>query len=258
MALVQEPCPAPVMALLGFDDPREGIRQAQLPRGGQAVSLLSPPAYARGELSPYFGRVFIDTTPFRRHGAKARLRWGSDPTTSWIWEPMADGRLAKGGAHCLICSFTPKEARINLPGDFTPSICERFKVSPDPMGSSFFPVNPSKGLKSSSRWPRPSRTALAWNDRGHQWFQKYWHSHRSSTASGRLPVERLRCAQTPSRHHPVARLEDPAHQLGIVHQPFIELHSAELVAFPRPRFTHQLDGPTVQALQPEVSVHWPS
>lgn len=122
MALVQEPCPAPVLALLGFDDPREGIRQANLPRGGQAVSLLSPPPYARGELSAYFGRVFIDTTPFRRHGAQARLRWGSDPTTSWIWEPMADGRLAKrGGAHCLIRSFTPKEARINLPGVISPT-----------------------------------------------------------------------------------------------------------------------------------------
>ena len=122
MELIHEPCPAPVLALLGFDDPREGIRQAKLPRGGQAVSLLAPPAYARGELSPYFGRIFVDTTPFRRHGAEARLRWGSDPTTSWIWEPMADGRLAKrGGAHCLIRSFTPKEARFNLPGVISPT-----------------------------------------------------------------------------------------------------------------------------------------
>ena len=122
MALIQEPCPAPVLALLGFDDPREGIQQAKLPRGGQAVSLLAPPSYARGAISPYFGRIFVDTTPFRPHGAGARLRWGSDPTTSWIWEPMADGRLAKrGGAHCLIRSFTPREARINLPGVIAPT-----------------------------------------------------------------------------------------------------------------------------------------
>ena len=122
MLLVQEPCRAPVLAILGFDDPREGIRQACLLRGGHAVSLMSPPSYARGELAPYFGRIFVDTTPLRKPHTGEQLRWGSDPTTSWIWEPMPDGRLARrGGAHCLIRSLTPREARVNLPGVIPPS-----------------------------------------------------------------------------------------------------------------------------------------
>jgi hypothetical protein len=117
MALVSEPSRGPLLALIGFDSPSDGIRMATRLRGGHSVSILGTPPADIYELRAHFGRVFLQTTPMVEARYGARLRWGADARSSWIWEPMPDGRLARrAGAHCLVQSVTPREARSNLPG----------------------------------------------------------------------------------------------------------------------------------------------
>jgi hypothetical protein len=122
MALVQEPCRAPVLALVGFDHEADGVHMACQVPGGHSVSIFGASATCEEALQPHFGRVFCDTTPFCEEAYAARLRWGADGQTSWIWEPMPDGRLARrSGAHGLVSSLVPREARPNLPGVIPPS-----------------------------------------------------------------------------------------------------------------------------------------
>ena len=122
MALVGEPCRAPVLALIGFDDEAEGAHLASQISGGHAVSVFGASESCYAALRPHFGRVFCDTTPFCEESYGSRLRWGADSQTSWIWEPMPDGRLARrSGAHALVSSLLPREARPNLPGVIPPA-----------------------------------------------------------------------------------------------------------------------------------------
>jgi acyl-CoA reductase-like NAD-dependent aldehyde dehydrogenase len=121
MALISEPCRAPVLALVGFDDEAEGAHLACQVSGGHSVSIFGASETCDNALQAHFGRIFRDTTPFCEESYRSRLRWGADSQTSWIWEPMPDGRLARrSGAHGLVSSLVPHEARPNLPGVIPP------------------------------------------------------------------------------------------------------------------------------------------
>jgi len=122
MELIREPCRGPLIALVGFDDATEGIGHACTARGGHALSILGSPDVELDALSAHYGRIFQDTTPFREESYQERIRWGADARTSWIWEPMPDGRLARrAGAHDLVTSLLPFQARPQHPGVVPPS-----------------------------------------------------------------------------------------------------------------------------------------
>jgi hypothetical protein len=122
MDLVREPCRGPLIALVGFDDTEEGIQHACASRGGHALSILGASDISTDKLSTHYGRIFRDSTPFREESYGERIRWGADASTSWIWEPMPDGRLARrAGAHDLVTSLLPFQARPQHPGVVPPS-----------------------------------------------------------------------------------------------------------------------------------------